>query len=170
LAGRAAHLEAVSKRLIAGHNEADVIESALPIINKAVALFRSEGLPIAHIQHASSKKPEGSESWMIYEGVDTTDSDFHISKSFLDAFWQTQLDSHLSSLDVKALIVCGFLSEHCVLSTYRGAIQRGYRARVLEGGIASLSDEMTEFTLRLCEHVSLDGLGSMFTRRENGAR
>ena len=145
-------------------------ETALRVINEAIGLFRNEGLPIALVQHASSKKPEGSYSWMVYRGVISTDSDFRLSKSFLDAFWQTELDSQLRSSAVRDLIVCGFLSEHCVLSTYRGAIQRGFKAQVLEGGVASLSDDMTEFTLRLCEHVSISGLAQLFANGESGAR
>ena len=145
-------------------------ETALLVINEAIGLFRNEALPIALIQHASSKKPEGSESWMVYRGLNSTDSDFRLSKPFLDAFWQTELDSHLRSSAVKDLIVCGFLSEHCVLSTYRGAIQRGFKAQVLEGGVASLSDDMTEFTLRLCEHVSINRLAQLFAKGESGAR
>ena len=145
-------------------------ETALLVINEAIGLFRNEGLPIALVQHASSKKPEGSYSWMVYRGVISTDSDFRLSKSFLDAFWQTELDSQLRASAVRDLIVCGFLSEYCVLSTYRGGIQRGFKAQVLEGGIASLSDDMTEFTLRLCEHVSISGLAQLFANGESGAR
>ena len=145
-------------------------ETALRVINEAIGLFRNEGLPIALVQHASSKKPEGSYSWMVYRGVISTDSDFRLSKSFLDAFWQTELDSQLRSSAVRDLIVCGFLSEYCVLSTYRGGIQRSFKAQVLEGGIASLSDDMTEFTLRLCEHVSISGLAQLFANGESGAR
>ena len=145
-------------------------ESTLPIINTAIGIFRTEGLPIVLGHHASSNKPEGSDPWMIYHGVDSTDSDFHISKSFHDAFWQTELDSYLRSLAVKAVLICGFLSEYCVLSTYRGALQRGYRAQVLEGAIASLSDEMNEFTLRLCGHVGPDCVAQLIAGGDVGAR
>ncbi|MFQ5924023.1 MAG: cysteine hydrolase family protein [Anaerolineales bacterium] len=145
-------------------------DATLPVINEVVGYFRDGRLPVVFVQHTSSKKPEGSAAWMIYEGFDTESGDPRILKSFPDAFWESELDAQLRSIDVNVLIISGFLSEHCVLSTYRGALQRGYAAYLLEGGIASLKDEHTEFTLRISERVSLDNLRGMLANGEKGAR
>jgi len=46
-----------------------------------------------------------------------------------------------------------------VLSTLRGAKERGYQAALLEGGIAGYDDRYAQFTLEISPRVSLEALG-----------
>ena len=45
-----------------------------------------------------------------------------------------------------------------MLSTLRGAKERGYQAVLLEGGIAGYDDRYTQFTLEISPRVSLEAL------------
>ena len=138
-------------------------ESIVPVINRAIASFRSQSYPIVFVQHTSKTKPVGADAWKIHEAFDVQDDDLCAMKSHPDAFWKSSLDTELQANAVEAILIVGVLSEYCVLSTYRGALLRGYRALLLDGGIASLSNDLTEFTLRLCEHIDIENLDGLWT-------
>jgi nicotinamidase-related amidase len=50
------------------------------------------------------------------------------------------------------------MSEYCVLSTLRGAAERGFDAVILEDSIASLEDVLTQFTLKISPKIRMDQL------------
>ena len=80
------------------------------------------------------------------------------NKTTENAFWNTGLDALLRSQRVGLVVVAGFVSERCVLSTLRGAAERGYRAALLEGGIAGFDDRYTQFVLEISPRVAGDAL------------
>ena len=133
-------------------------EAAVPIINAAIAHFRAaSGGPI-FVQHTSERKPAGSQPWAIHERFDCRPIDVRFNKTTENAFWNTGLDALLRSQRVGLVVVAGFVSERCVLSTVRGAVERGYEAALLEGGIAGFDDRYTQFVLEISPSVSLDAL------------
>ncbi len=131
-------------------------QAAVPVINAASAHFRAQKWPLAFIQHTSQHKPAGSDIWEIYPGFERRPDDLVLNKTHYNAFWNTKLDSLLRSLQVDFVLVCGFISEYCVLSTLRGAFERGYAGAILHGAIASLQDARTRFVLDISPHIGLD--------------
>jgi len=131
-------------------------QAAVSVINAASSHFHAQKWPLAFIQHTSRHKPVGSDIWEIYPGFERRPDDLVLNKTHYNAFWNTKLDSLLRSLQVDTVLVCGFVSEYCVLSTLRGAFERGYRGALLDGAIASLQDACTRFVLDISPHISLD--------------
>jgi len=80
------------------------------------------------------------------------------NKTTENAFWNTGLDALLRSQRVGRVLIAGFIAERCVLSTLRGAKERGYQAVLLEGGIAGYDDRYTQFTLEISPRLSLEAL------------
>jgi nicotinamidase-related amidase len=136
-------------------------QQVLPSINAAIALFKKKGWPVVFIQHTSSKKAPGTHAWKIYEGINGVTESFQISKRYPNAFWRTKLNSLLKSSQVDFVVVAGFCSEHCVLSTLRGAHERGYKGIILREAIASLDDRFTSFVLSISKNFSLDEFTAM---------
>jgi len=66
------------------------------------------------------------------------------------------LDATLKEQQVDSVVITGYLSERCVLSTLQGALERSYNGVVLEGAIASLNNRFTQFTLEISPHISVD--------------
>lgn len=130
-------------------------KTTIPVINSAISFFRDQQWPIIFIQHTSKKKPANSHSWEIYPEINCQPDDIQISKTHLNAFWNSQLDASLKSHQVDFVAIAGYLAEHCVLSSVRGAIERGYDATIIEGAIASLNNQYTQFTLEITSHLSL---------------
>ncbi len=131
-------------------------QRVVPTINSAIAFFKKQDWLIVFIQHTSSKKKHRTHAWEIYEGFNGVAESFQISKKYPNSFWRTKLNSLLKSAQVDFVVVAGFCSEHCVLSTLRGANERGYRGIILKDGIASLDDRYTSFVLNISKNSSLD--------------
>ena len=53
------------------------------------------------------------------------------------------------------VVVAGYIAEYCVLSTLRGALERGYRGAILYQAIASLDSRYTRFTVEISPHIAL---------------
>ncbi|MBJ7348638.1 MAG: cysteine hydrolase, partial [Thermoleophilaceae bacterium] len=56
-------------------------------------------------------------------------------------FGGTNLDAHLRQIGATDLVVCGLLTNTCVESTVRHAVDLGYRVTVLSDGVAAWSHE-----------------------------
>lgn len=67
-----------------------------------------------------------------------------------------ELDSILQGYHVDFVVVSGYVAEYCVLSTLRGALERGFRGEILEQSIASLDNRYTQITLEISPHITLD--------------
>ena len=133
-------------------------EAAAPIINAAIAHFRAAGGGPIFVQHTDDRKPAGSQPWGINDRFDCRPIDVRFNKTTENAFWNTGLDALLRSQRVGRVLIAGFIAERCVLSTLRGAKERGYQAVLLEGGIAGYDDRYTQFTLEISARVSLVAL------------
>lgn len=133
-------------------------QATIPVINAAIAMFRQQQWPVVFGQHTSSGKPVGSYAWAISKLFDCQVGDAQFSKTHYNAFWNTKLDDILKTDGVDFVVVCGYLAEHCVLSTLRGALERGYRSAVLEHSMASLNNRHTQFVWDISPHITFDEL------------
>lgn len=131
-------------------------------INEALELFRRHGAPVLVVldEEAPTRVP-GDPSFEPHEGLRLEGSDRRVHKQYNNSFWQTELDALLKGAGVDTVVVSGWCAEFCVLSTYRGAVERGYRARLLEGGIASDSAERLRMVEQICPRVGADTLAEL---------
>jgi nicotinamidase-related amidase len=142
----------------ASNPNAGAFEATIPVINQAIALFRERGWSIVFVQHTSNRLPARSQPWLIDERFDCRPTDTRIFKTTGNAFWNTGLDSLLRSIRIDTVVISGYIAEQCVLSTLRGAEERGYQAVLLEGGIAGMDDRYTQFTMEISNRISAEGL------------
>jgi nicotinamidase-related amidase len=141
-----------------GNPNLSEFRATISVVNRALQLFHERGLPIIIIQHTSIKKPVGSHAWEIYPAFTCQSDDIRLTKNHENAFWNSELDDTLIKQQVDSVIITGYLSERCVLSTLRGALERSYHGAALEGAIASLDNRFTQFTLEISPHLSIDEL------------
>lgn len=115
---------------------ADVCEH----INYAAGLLRKRGFTVVHIQDVESADSLTEDELGFIPEIEIEPDDVHVRKIFSNAFWKTDLDTRLRERGVGFVIVCGFAAEHCVLFTYNGAVERGYKTAILQNGIAGLRE------------------------------
>jgi len=143
-----------------GETTEQSLHDAIEYINEAIALFREKDLPVICVQHIEEEDNllPGEEGFDLPEELDISPSDLHIHKTYGNSFNKTPLEERLRELGVDTVIVSGFCAEYCVLSTYRGALDRDLSPIVLRGSLASNDLENIRFVESISEIISLGAL------------
>ncbi len=118
-------------------------EETLTNINTLATACREKNMPVFVIQHVydSNERDVGrlgdfklQELWKegtVYAQLDQRltldDSDIHLKKSRFSAFMNTSLESYLKALRVDTLIVTGFMTQYCSVTTARHAHDLDYK-------------------------------------------
>ncbi|KWT57026.1 isochorismatase [Streptomyces albus subsp. albus] len=91
---------------------------------------RAAGALIVHLQNdgapGTSDEP-GTKGWELHLPVTPGPREVVIRKTEDDGFHETPLGGLLAESGGRSLVVCGVMSEMCVLATARSALEREYR-------------------------------------------
>lgn len=125
---------------------------ALPLVNpveaslnagKVLDHFRTNNLPIAHIQHVSGN-PEafpvfvkGTNGIEIHENVKPLDGEKVFQKYYPNSFRETGLLEYLKENDVTEVVITGMMTHMCVDATTRAAFDFGYTCTVIGDACAA---------------------------------
>lgn len=116
-------------------------------IKMMLSKFRSECVPVIHIQHISSRPNAtfflpntiGAE---IHPSVKPLDDEKIIIKHYPNSFRETDLLDHLKSLNITNLVICGMMTHMCVDATTRAAKDFGYNCVVIGDACATKNLEI----------------------------
>ena len=111
-------------------------------------MLRSNDHVVVHVQDVEGLEESSPEDYRIISEVNVNEKDLTVTKESSNAFWQTELESTLKSHGVELVIISGFAAEECVLFTYNGAMERGFRPVMLQNGILSTHQEAVTSTYR----------------------
>lgn len=128
--------------------EKSLLNKACMHINYVSELLRSQGHVIVHIQDIEGMNDSNQASYDIIPDIQIKDGDLKLTKEIPNAFWQTELEDMLRSRGVELLIIAGFAAEHCVLFTFNGARERGFKSVILQDGIVSAKQDVITSTYR----------------------
>ena len=108
---------------------------ALARIADLLGAFRDRGAPIFHIRHQgtrpnSSFLPDGS-GYPVKDEAREIGEEPVIVKRVNSAFIGTDLETRLRAADIKALVICGATTNHCVETTTRMAGNLGFDTRLV---------------------------------------
>ena len=140
------------------------LSDALEYINETSRLFRKADKPVVIIQHTSESNKLDSPGYDVVDELSIEDSDHRISKTFSNAFWKTELEKLLKDQGVELVVCCGFAAQHCVLFTYNGADERGFKAALLQNGIVGIEKKYAQQVQQLRDVVSIDVLEYILER------
>lgn len=115
-------------------------DNSVEYINEVSQYFRKKNSAVVIIKDIEVGSP-GSIEFECVEEIVVSDKDIVIHKQHCNSFWETDLDEILKAEGVECIIVSGFAAEHCVLFTYNGARERGYKVFLLQNGIAGFDEE-----------------------------
>lgn len=124
------------------------IDHACEYINHVANVLRSNDHTVVHVQDVEGMEGAASDEYRIIPEVDVNEKDLTVTKEASNAFWQTDLEQVLKSHGVELVIISGFAAEECVLFTYNGAMERGFRPVMLQNGILSTHPEAVTSTYR----------------------
>ena len=112
--------------------------NARKILNK----FRTDCLPVVHIQHIATRQTatfflpqtRGAE---IHENVKPKEVEKIIVKHYPNSFRETELLEYLKELDVNNLVICGMMTHICIDSTTRAAKDYGFNCSIIGDACAT---------------------------------
>ncbi|WP_342420887.1 isochorismatase family cysteine hydrolase [Paenibacillus sp. FSL E2-0178] len=128
--------------------EQKVIDQACEFINYVSELLRSKDHTVIHIQDIEGMQPSDEEKFKIIPGIEIKETDLRVMKEYSNAFWKTDLEKIVLEQGIDLLILSGYAAEHCVLFTYNGAMERGFKAVLLQDGILSSKSDVIPATYR----------------------
>ncbi len=131
-------------------------EKLVPVINKLISFFREREMPIIWItlsitpqtclafsKYFSMIRPpryylrEGSEETKIWKEFSPQPEDVTVVKHHMSAFWETDLDTKLRSLDVEYPCFVGNNTDECVEGTIRDACVRLYNSITVSDAVGT---------------------------------
>ncbi|WP_416298006.1 cysteine hydrolase family protein [Paenibacillus illinoisensis] len=138
----------MQESIVRGRVEQKGIDHACEYINHVADVLRSNDHVVVHVQDVEGLEESSPEDYRIISEVNVNEKDLTVTKESSNAFWQTELESTLKSHGVELVIISGFAAEECVLFTYNGAMERGFRPVMLQNGILSTHQEAVTSTYR----------------------
>ncbi len=158
---------------------AGVLSTAVEPCRRAVEAARAAGVPIVFTRYTyradfgdggfmlREKFPmlipvgalvAGSWDQAIVPALAPQPADYVIDKNRPSSFWGTPLESYLSGLGVREVVVCGVTTNCCVETTVRDAAQRDLRTFVLTDAVAEWDEERNSVALRSMQMLFAHGL------------
>ncbi len=117
---------------------------------RLVAACREAGVPVIWTRHGSRDHRDagtflqlwpflkesglrvGTWGYEILQALDARPQDWYVEKNRLSAFFQTNLELVLRSLQADTVVICGVLTNQCVAATSKDATFRDFRPIVVE--------------------------------------
>jgi nicotinamidase-related amidase len=137
---------------------------------KILEHFRSNNLPIAHIQHVSADPAtmpvfvEGTNGIKIHENVEPIDGENVFQKFYPNSFRETGLLDYLKENEVTEVVITGMMTHMCVDATTRAAFDFGYKCTVVGDACATRDLEMYSKIVGAADvhHAFLAALGFIY--------
>ncbi|SEN27718.1 Nicotinamidase-related amidase [bacterium A37T11] len=107
-----------------------------------LASFRSQNLPVIHIQHISTR-PEATfflpdtTGVRIHPDVTPLPDERVIVKHYPNSFRETGLLAYLQTLPIQDLVIIGMMTHNCIDSTTRAAKDFGYDCTIIADACAT---------------------------------
>lgn len=138
-------------------------ENARLVLDK----FRTDGLPIIHIQHIATSSGAtfflpntvGAE---IHKNVKPLEHEKVIVKHYPNSFRETELLDYLKTNNITDLVICGMMTHMCIDATTRAAKDFGFNCILLEDACATKDLKI------LGQEVKAEEVHKSFTAALNG--
>jgi len=139
-------------------------EAIVPGLTQLASTYFGLDLPVIFTQHLNSTQDAGSMAtwWIdiikIEDPLAAIIPDFDYSNRYVirktqyDAFYQTDLEKHLTSRDVSQVVVSGVMTHLCCETTARSAFMHGFEVFFLIDGTATYNKEHHLATLLNLSH------------------
>lgn len=132
-------------------------DEAIMYMNVTSDLFRDAELPVVIVQDVSVGDV-ASDDFACVDELNIASDDIVIHKAYNNAFWETELEQILKGHGIEAVVVSGFAAEYCVLFSYNGAKERGFKAFVLQHGVAGETEAGIDAIQSLRPVISYEAL------------
>jgi isochorismatase hydrolase len=127
--------------------------------------WRERGLPVFHVCHASTNPQSplhpDNPGFAFAPGLAPRPEEAVIRKQVNSAFIGTDLQARLDAAAIRALVIAGISTDHCVSTTTRMAANLGYRVRLVSDGCATFTRYGADGTAYDSELIHQTALASL---------
>ncbi|MDV5144143.1 isochorismatase family protein [Streptomyces sp. SBC-4] len=123
----------VQSAFVVGEGAVPAADRLVERTRDLIARARRDGALVVHLQNdgePGSEDEPHTPGWELHHPVRPGPRELVIRKPQDDGFHETPLGGALADAGVRAIAVCGVMSEMCVQATARTALARGYRVVV----------------------------------------
>ncbi|OGI03533.1 MAG: hypothetical protein A2Y25_10835 [Candidatus Melainabacteria bacterium GWF2_37_15] len=132
----------------------------VPEISTLIQAFEKNNLPVIFTKHINTEENAGLMGtwWRDIIKEDSIINDFNtsghvvIEKSQYDAFYNTELENILNSLNIKNLVITGVMTHLCCETTARSAFVRGFNSFFVIDGTATYNERFHRNTVYNLSH------------------
>ena len=150
----------VQNGVLAGPKPVHDADGLVRRIQTVLERARRAKLPIFYVQDNDVGSID-SRDWQIHDAIAPHPNDVVIRKAYGDSFYQTPLQTSLSTLGIQELIVVGCQTDACVEMTCRRAVSLGYNVTLVSDGHSTTDNRfMTAAESIEYYNIRLDGFGS----------
>lgn len=154
------------KDTFSGHPDAFITKEALkfvPTINRLTSMFRKKGFPVifscdSFLQgdfiFQGKMKPHsirGTDGATVIDELEMSPGDVILPKRRFSAFFKTDLDQTLRTLDCDTVVVTGIATHICVLTTALDAVASDFQAIILKDCCTAHKPEYHTGTVQIYE-------------------
>lgn len=111
-----------------------------------LAHFRKQEMPIIHVQHIALQ--EGANFFLpntkgaeIHKSVTPFETEKVITKHYPNSFRDTELLDYLKENNIAKLVICGMMTDVCVASTTRAALDYGFDNTIITDAVTTRNRE-----------------------------
>jgi len=114
---------------------------------KILEYFRSNNLPVIHIQHISARPGStfflpGTKGADIHPNVKPLENEKVIVKHFPNSFRDTDLYAYLTEKNISDIVVCGMMTHMCMDASIRAAKDYGFNCTLISDACATKNLEI----------------------------
>ena len=141
----------------------ELLHDIVPNVEQLATTFRNTDLPVifANTSIVTDDQPmveqwgqhavRGTWGERVIDPLTPQESDYVVRKPMYDAFYDTELDHLLRSLNATEVIITGVDSHVCILQTSIGAFNRGYDVTIVKNGISTKEQHKHQFAIEYTE-------------------
>ncbi len=136
------------------------MEKRIGLVNDAIALFRSRGLPIV-VGYTEDKEQglvPGQKRFEVPDSVSIKESDYKVTKRHASAFANPELGAILRKERCDSIAIVGLSASGCILATFFSALDWDVRPFLIKGGVASSKESHVRFAEEICDTMTLGEL------------
>lgn len=117
-------------------------DQVLANINTLISKARRAEVPVIFIQHSNEGTLKyGSTAWQLHRKIHPLPGEVIIHKLHGNAFEGTILREELEKRNIRALVVTGLVTHGCVKATTLGAIEAGYKVKLVSDAHSNYSKD-----------------------------
>ena len=125
-----------------GTIELSAANEAAEKAGEVLSFFRNNEMPVIHIQHIGVQ--EGATFFLpdtkgaeIHQSVTPLETEKVIIKNFPNSFRETELLEYLKEKSISNLVICGMMTDVCVSSTTRAAMDFGFHNTIITDAVTT---------------------------------